>query len=87
MEGGNVYSRQVTGGDVSMDGRKVVVRTYFSVQLYSAERIEEFHNSKPVSLPVPFERQGEAVCFDTRNDRLITTSEGSPCRVSSISLP
>ncbi len=82
-----MYSRQVTGGDVSLDGKRMVVRTYFSVQLYSVGRLEEFHNSKPVSLPVPFERQGEAVCFDPRNDRLITTSEGSPCRVSSISLP
>jgi hypothetical protein len=87
MEGGNVYSRQVTGGDVSADGKSVVLRTYFSVHLFSVDRVDEFYKKKPVSLPVPFERQGEAICFDTRNRRLITTSEGSPCRVSSISLP
>lgn len=87
LEAGNVYSHMITGGDISPDGKSVVIRTYFSILLYRPGRLEDFAVSQPVSLPVPVERQGEAVCFDVSGDRLITTSEGSPCRVSSVSLP
>lgn len=87
LEAGNVYSHMVTSGDISPDGRAVVIRTYFSILLYRPAQLPNFSKSQPVSLPVPVERQGEAICFDSEGRRLITTSEGRPCRVSSVSLP
>ena len=87
IEGGNSYSLQITGGDMSPDGTRVVLRTYFSVLLFEVQDIKDIAARKPTSLPVPLERQGEAICFDVDKDRLLTTSEGSPCRVSTISLP
>ena len=56
IEGGNVYSHRVTGGDISQDGKHVVLRTYFSVLLYNVENIADMARVKPVSLPVPLER-------------------------------
>ena len=87
VTGGNVYSHRITGGDISRDGKRVVLRTYFSLLLYESKETASFASVAPVSLPVPLERQGEAVCFDEANDRLITTTEGAPCRVSAVSLP
>ncbi|MDQ2985127.1 MAG: hypothetical protein M3R13_00215 [Armatimonadota bacterium] len=87
LEAGNVYSHMITGGDISPDGSTVVIRTYFSILLYRSAKLQEFWKSTPVSLPVPMERQGESVCFDWENARLLTTSEGSPCRVSAVTLP
>ena len=86
----NEYTKgaaQITGGDFSEDGKCIVLRTYFSVLLYNVENVADMAKVRATSLPVPLERQGEAICFDTANDRLITTSEGTPCRVSSITLP
>jgi hypothetical protein len=87
IEGGNVYSHRVTAGDISPDGKAVVLRTYFSVLFFRVDLVEDIAKVKPVSLPVPLERQGEAICFDIINDRLVTTTEGAPCRVSAITLP
>ncbi|MEO7454206.1 MAG: WD40 repeat domain-containing protein [Fimbriimonadales bacterium] len=87
IEGGNVYSHRVTGGDISPDGKSVVLRTYFSILLFRVNSIPGIAKVNPISLPVPLERQGEAICFDIENDRLLTTTEGAPCRVSSITLP
>ena len=87
VTGGNVYSHRVTGGDIAPDGRSVILRTYFSLLLYKTDDIADFALATPVSLPVPLERQGEAVCFDVKRNRLITTTEGAPCRVSAVSLP
>jgi hypothetical protein len=87
IESGNVYSHMITGGDISPDGKSVVIRTYFSILLYRPALLPNFAKANPVSLPVPVERQGEAVCFDAVGARLITSSEGRPCRISSVTLP
>jgi hypothetical protein len=87
LESGNAYSHMITGGDVAPDGKWVVLRTYFSVLLYQVENPADLATRRPTSLPAPFERQGEAICFDPKSKRLITTSEGMPCRVSEITLP
>lgn len=86
IDGANTYSRMVTAGDISADGKQVVIRTYFSILLYEPKQLSDIGQTKPTSLPMPFERQGEAICFDEANDRLITTSEGAPCRVSEVTL-
>jgi hypothetical protein len=87
LQAGNKYSHMITGGDVSPNGKQVALRTYFSIILFNVDKPELFIDARPQSLPVPLERQGEAVCFDHMGKRLITTSEGSPCRVSAVTLP
>ncbi len=66
------------GGDISADGRRVIVRTWSGAVLY--ERIngkplwEAFKN--PKTLPVKRERQGEAIAFDAQGQGYYTVSEG-----------
>ncbi|HWP31388.1 MAG TPA: hypothetical protein VNK96_06665 [Fimbriimonadales bacterium] len=79
-------NRLVTGADMSPDGQFVVVRTYFVAYLYDNSKGRWFEKA-PRLLRIPFERQGEGICFDVFNKkRLLTTSEGKPCRVSVIPL-
>lgn len=87
VKGGNVYTHTITAGDISADGKLVVLRTYFSILLFRPTDLTKFARLEPQSLPVPLERQGEAICFDPSGRRLITTSEGKPCRVSEVTLP
>jgi len=86
-------NRWVTGADMSPDGKFVVVRTYFTAYLYD-NMSTLYDNSKgfwfeqaPRLLRIPFEKQGEGICFDMFKNRLLTTSEGKPCRVSIVPLP
>ncbi len=66
------------GGDISADGRCVIVRTLSGAVLY--ERIngkplwEAFKN--PKALPIKRERQGEAIAFDAQGQGYYTVSEG-----------
>jgi hypothetical protein len=67
------------GGDISADGRFVVVRSMFGAVMF--ERIpgkplwEAFHD-RPISIPVRSERQGEAIAFDIEGRGYYTVSEG-----------
>lgn len=68
-----------TGGDVSPDGRLIVIRTYFSA--YSWQRdpgtsIAEALRSDGCPVPVAREPQGEAICFSSDVEGYITISEG-----------
>jgi len=81
-----------TGGDVSPDGRWVIVRGMFSAALWerradegppNAERrvgdpLPLWHafSSKPKAIPVAQEPQGEAICFDSKGKGYFTISEG-----------
>lgn len=85
MENPVRVNRLVTGADMSSDGKYVVVRTYFTAYLY--DNLEgRWFEKIPRLLRIPFEEQGEGICFDGFNNRLLTTSEGKPCRVSIVSL-
>ncbi len=87
LEAGNVYSRMVTGGDINAAGNRIVIRTYFTALAFRTNNLDRWFKSKPVEVEIPFERQGEAICFDGNAARLITTSERNPCRVSFARLP
>lgn len=66
-----------TGGDVSVDGRLVAVRTYETVWLWSRDddqTVAAALASRPCEVAAILERQGEAVGF--AGDGLVTLGEG-----------
>lgn len=86
IEHASPFARMVTAADMSPDGRRVVVRTYASAYLYEGSPSDWF-KKEPKEVPVPFQQQSEAICFDFDPSRVITTSEGKPCQVLWTRLP
>lgn len=71
----------VTGGAVSADGKRVVIRTYLAACVFTlpaGRPFEEVFQQKPQVINLVGEPQGEGICF-ARNGDLISTSE-SPRR-------
>lgn len=76
---GKLPWRNVTGLDLSADGRRMFVRTYFEGYLIARQegqsweqRLEE---PLPEALRLPVEAQGEAVCFTSDASAVVLTSE------------
>ena len=76
----------VTAGDVSGDGRRVVLRNYWSAFEYvlpAGEPFEAIFRQKPQAVPLSSELvhilQGEGICYRLDGRELITTTE-SPQR-------
>ena len=68
-----------TGGDVSPDGRRVIVRGMFSAALWerpAGEPLWRAFSDKPKAIPVASEPQGEAISFDSEGRGYFTISEG-----------
>jgi hypothetical protein len=81
-----------TGGDVSPDGRHVIVRGMFNAALWERPVDERSSNAKsrvedpvplgrafsgqPRAIPIATEPQGEAICFDSKGAGYFTISEG-----------
>ena len=81
-----------TGGDVSPDGRRVIVRGMFNAAIWERPVGEGAAHSKPrvgdrvplwqafssqaKAIPVAAEPQGEAICFDYKGSGYFTISEG-----------
>jgi len=79
--------RLVTGADVSPDEKFVVLRTYTGALEFSVgRRFEDWVDAKPSFIALAQERQGEAICYSLDKKSLLTSSEGSPCKVSILSL-
>ncbi len=76
---GSFPVRNVTGMAFSPDGNRLIVRNYVHAHLYT--RVEEsswvatIKNSEPLPVPLPLQRQGEAICFTPDSKSLIVTSE------------
>ena len=69
-----------TGGDISADGRLVVVRTYGGVSLWdraAGESLVDALQGDPCAAPAPSERQGEAIAFEADGAGYVTASEGA----------
>ncbi len=69
-----------TGGDVSPDGREVIVRSMGSASLWTrpaGEPLWHAFSGKQIHLPLANEPQGEAICFDSRGLGYFTISEGA----------
>ncbi|GLZ38659.1 hypothetical protein [Actinokineospora sp. NBRC 105648] len=79
-----VGSMVVTGGTVSKDGSVVALRTYTEAYLFAAPDGDVLAalKSKPVRIPLPEEKQGEAIALEP-DGTLVSGSEGAgqPIRV------
>lgn len=67
-----------TGGDISPDGRMILVRGYFAASLWERPKdgpLWQAFGSNGCSIPLIFEQQGEAICFDPNGSGYYTTSE------------
>ena len=74
----------VTGGAVSPDGTRVVLRTYTDAYLWRADDgdvARALASGTPVRFPLPPTRQGEAVAFTPDGRSLLTSTEGRPAAV------
>jgi hypothetical protein len=66
-------------GDVSPDGREVIIRGMFNAALWSRPAGEPLWHAfagRQVRLPLAREPQGEAICFDSQGLGYFTISEG-----------
>lgn len=69
-----------TGGDISPDGRWIIVRTYSSAFLWRRHHggtVADAFLTEPCRLPLRSEPQGEAIGFDSSGSGYFTVSEGS----------
>jgi len=67
------------GGDISADGRFVVVRSMFGAVMFeriAGKPLWEALKARPVAIPVKSEPQGEAIAFDIEGRGYYTVSEG-----------
>ncbi len=74
----------VTGGDVSDDGRAVVLRTYTDVRIWDrvpARSVPETLTAPPTCVLAVIEPQGEAVAVLPDGSGLVTVSEGAAATV------
>jgi hypothetical protein len=71
--------RNVTGLDFSPDGKRLIIRNYLNAHLYNREGNEVWETvvskTKPVTIVLPLQRQGEAICFAPDSQSVILTSE------------
>lgn len=76
---GNLPFSGATGGDVSRDGRSIIIRTYFTVHMWMRDPkapLEIAIGREGCQVPIAIEPQGEAVCFSSDGESFVTISEG-----------
>jgi hypothetical protein len=80
-------SQMITGGDISPDGKFVVLRSYTAAYEFAVpSKFENWIKSAPRRIDTTQEGQGEAICYARDGRSLMTTSEGSPCPVNRVRL-
>lgn len=69
----------VTGMDFSPDEKQLIIRNYLNAHLYTRSGDTAWEdvvkNSKPRTVVLPIQRQGEAICFAHDSKSVILTSE------------
>ncbi|MEC9091738.1 MAG: hypothetical protein VX438_03465, partial [Planctomycetota bacterium] len=68
-----------TGMDFRLDGQYAVIRNYLHGTLFrisNSDLKQSFTNNLGQRIDLPFQRQGEAICFTKDGKNLIVTSEG-----------
>ncbi|HXH61452.1 MAG TPA: hypothetical protein VNI20_08845 [Fimbriimonadaceae bacterium] len=84
---GGLGGKLVTGGDISPDGKHVVLRTYTAAMEFDVPSdIQGWVKSTPHFVRLAVERQGEGICYSRDGHSLLTTSEFAPCPVTVLSL-
>lgn len=86
---GPVAQVLVTGGAVSPDGRRLVLRTYTDAYVYDVpgDDLVAALATTPTLVPLPDEPQGEAVTFTPDGTGLVTSSEGAGAAVTRYAAP
>jgi acid phosphatase len=70
----------LTGGDISADGSRILIRTTTQTYLWlrkDGETVGAALSRTPLNVPSASEKQGEAVCWDRSGTDYYTVSEGS----------
>jgi len=86
-------AEEVSGGAISPDGRRVLLRREKEGWLWErkpGESVAEAMGRKPVKVPVLGKQQGpngEAICFGPANDCYFTVSEGKKPAIYQFDLP
>lgn len=73
--------RMATGGSVSMDGTRIVIRTYtraFEWSVKPGQTLAEALRGERRVLRIPLTIQGESICYSPDGKSLFTTSEKTP---------
>lgn len=74
--------RVLTGGDISPDGRRVILRSYevaYELRLPAgSDRFDDIWEQKPKRISTPPMDQGEAICYGSDGASLLLTSEKLP---------
>jgi hypothetical protein len=69
----------LTGGEISPDGRRIVVCDYFNayeiILPENAKNFDEIWKEKPVVIELGKREQGEAVCYSANGNSIFATSE------------
>jgi len=69
----------LTGGDVSADGKRVVICDYFNAYEImlpeNAKKFDEIWQQKPVVIQLGERQQGEAICYSLDGESIFATSE------------
>lgn len=87
VDTGGYGGKNVTGADVSRDGKHVVLRTYSAALEFDVPaKFSDWIKSKPRPIRLALEMQGEAIAYSKDGRSLVTTSEFAPCPVSVVSL-
>jgi hypothetical protein len=78
---GSFPIRNVTGMSFSPDGQKLIVRNYLSAHLFVRPKLKNWKETVksqiPIAVALPFQSQGEAICFTASSNSVMVTSEGS----------
>ena len=76
----NFNGELTTAGDISPNGKLIMIRTYDHIYIWRRpieNSIVESMDSQPISWPVQTEKQGEAVAFTANGENYLTISEGN----------
>lgn len=70
-----------TGGDISPDGKRLIIRTYTRAYEWKIPERNDWKSlwkTKPRALDLPESKQGESICFSADGTKYFLTSEGVP---------
>lgn len=91
LHGPEFFGALITGGDISPDGRRVVLCDYaqgYELTLPTGSKsFEDVWRQTPIAIPLGARRQGESVCYRLDGAALLATSESTPTPLIEVVLP